>query len=319
MVNIRKEDKELISSARKLRNIRGKIEQLNDNLNDLSKRKDDIEKQIQEKEKEIEKTIRIKRISKNVTIAGSGLSFISSAISGGLSLSDYSQEGGILSFAGSATSGLFALAGSIVDNHFSSKESELQDVKVKLKEERKPRLEEKISRDRRSLRESWNELLDIYEDLHLFMYTTEFSEEVDKIISNFLGVLEELSKKSEKGEAEKKGSEKEETDFTFKRISLVAVSPPTVSSPTRSPPTRSPPGTFDSITIRNVLVCDKRKRQILRDEELPQKWQECNIAQAIEKLVEKVDNYRQEIIKEIAKKKEAGFRLLTENNELLQN
>ncbi|CAB4400710.1 unnamed protein product [Rhizophagus irregularis] len=259
------EDRELISYGRRLEKIQSKIEQLNENLSNLSEQQADVKAQIFNKEEEIKKFNRIKQMSKNIAIISSILSLSSSAISGGLSLADYSQEGGFLSLAGSATSGLFALVGSIVDNYFSIKEMDAQKSKVELEKKLEMRLEEKFYRDRRSLRESWIELVDIYEDLYLLRHiSVNFPVEVDKALSNFVEALSKVS-------IVKKNKQTSDIYINIRQVTT---------------------------TLEDKKENGNNINNIIKDEELLEKWKENgnNIAEKIKELVEKIGDYRQKLI-----------------------
>ncbi|CAB4418235.1 unnamed protein product [Rhizophagus irregularis] len=287
MVNMQNEDRELISYGRRLRKIQSKIEQLNENLGNLSGQQADVKAQIFNKEEEIKKFNRIKQMSKNITIISSILSLTSSAISGGLSLANYSQEGGFLSLAGSATSGLFALVGSIVDNYFSNKEMDAQKSKLELEKKLETRLEEKFYRDRRSLRESWIELVDIYEDLYLLSHISmNFPVEVNEALSNFVEALSEVSK-----------VKKNEKTSNIYSTNIPTCSAPLVSTVSPVPNINvnycSP---ADNINVNycspaaNINVKDNTDN-IIKDEELLEKWKENG-----NNIAEKIGDYRQKLI-----------------------
>ncbi|CAB4472799.1 unnamed protein product [Rhizophagus irregularis] len=236
------------------------------------------------------------------------LSLTSSAISGGLSLADHSQEGGFLSLAGSATSGLFALVSSIVDNYFSNKEMDAQKSKLELEKKLETRLEEKFNRDRRSLRESWIELVDIYEDLYLLSHISmNFPVEVNEALSNFVEALSEVSKVKKN----------EKTSNIYSTNIPTCLAPP-VSTVSPAPninvnycsPAASPAANINvnycspaaNINVNyspaaNINVKDNTDN-IIKDEELLVKWKENgnNIAEKIKELVEKIGDYRQKLI-----------------------
>jgi hypothetical protein len=302
------EDRELISYGRRLRKIQNKIEQLNENLGNLSGQQADVKAQIFNKEEEIKKFNRIKQMSKNITIISSILSLTSSAISGGLSLANYSQEGGFLSLAGSATSGLFALVGSIVDNYFSNKEMDAQKSKLELEKKLETRLEEKFYRDRRSLRESWIELVDIYEDLYLLSHISmNFPVEVNEALSNFVEALSEVSKVKKNEKTSNIYSTNISTVSPAPNINVNYCSPASPADNINvnycSPAANinvnycSPAANINVSPAANINVKDNTDN-IIKDEELLVKWKENgnNIAEKIKELVEKIGDYRQKLI-----------------------
>ncbi|PKY53180.1 hypothetical protein RhiirA4_471248 [Rhizophagus irregularis] len=241
----------------------------------------------------MEKINRIKQISKNITIVGSTLSLTSSAISGGL-LSGYSQEGGFLSLAGSATSGFFALIGSIVDNCFSIKEMDAQKSKVELEKKLETRLEEKFYRDRRSFRESWIELVDIYEDLYLLRHISKnFPVEVDEALSNFVEVLSKVNQVNyeQNDEENEKLTIKEESsnivieDTTRPYLELNSINIQRYTTMSGF--------THRSLWENTSTKSDTVLQPVSQYKELLKKWKENgnNIAEKIKELVEKIDVY----------------------------
>ncbi|PKY22973.1 hypothetical protein RhiirB3_437047 [Rhizophagus irregularis] len=223
----------------------------------------------------MEKINRIKQISKNITIVGSTLSLTSSTISSGLSLSGYSQEG----------------------------EMDAQKSKVELE----TRLEEKFYRDRRSFRESWIELVDIYEDLYLLSHISKnFPVEVDEALSNF---VEQNDEENEELTIKKESSNIVIEDTTrpyFIELNSINIQLYTTMSGFTHRSLWENTSTKSDTVLQPVSQCSETtsyvapatKENILKDKELLKKWKENgnNIAEKIKELVEKIDAYRKKLV-----------------------
>ncbi|CAG8658667.1 uncharacterized protein OCT59_028775 [Rhizophagus irregularis] len=237
----------------------------------------------------MEKINRIKQISKNITIVGSTLSLTSSTISGGLSLSGYSQEGGFLSLAGNGCTKVKSRIG-----------------------------DEKFYRDRRSFRESWIELVDIYEDLYLLSHISKnFPVEVDEALSNFVEVLskvnqvnyEQNDEENEELTIKKESSNIVIEDTTrpyFIELNSINIQLYTTMSGFTHRSLWENTSTKSDTVLQPVSQCSETtsyvapatKENILKDKELLKKWKENgnNIAEKIKELVEKIDAYRKKLV-----------------------